>query len=116
MLIEVLMELKLDIEHVNLRTNKIMIDQSIETMQGFFCLKLKRKGILIDKEVTDIICSDMVEEKEEDYNCGRIIDHCDELKTSKEAEESPMIVETEPQIEIEPLKIILMIEDDLNES
>ena len=63
MLIEVLKESKFDVEHVNPRTNKIMIDLSVETMQGFFRLKLKIKGILIDKEVTDMVCSEMVEEK-----------------------------------------------------
>src|SRR4051812_15914948 len=63
-----------------------------------------------------MVCSEMVEEEEEDYNCGGIIDPCDELKTSKEAEESPMIVEAEPQIENESLKILSTIEDDLTDS
>src|SRR2546430_9583440 len=93
-----------------------MIDLLVETMQGFFRLKLKRKGILIDKEVTDMVCSEMVEEEEEDYNCGRIIDPCDELKTLKEHEESLIVVEAEPRVEFEPLKIISTIEEDLMDS
>src|SRR4051812_33056349 len=45
MLIECLKKLIWDIEHVNPRTNKIMIDQSIETMQVAFRMRLKREGI-----------------------------------------------------------------------
>src|SRR3954466_5457812 len=62
-----------------------------------------------------MVCGETVEE-EEGYNCGRIINACDELKTSKEAEESPMIVKAEPQFENESLKIISTIEDDSMDS
>src|SRR3954470_22639115 len=59
MLIEYLKKLTWDVEHVNPRTNKIMIDQSIETMQVAFRKRLKRKGILIDDKMIKMVCSEM---------------------------------------------------------
>src|SRR5436190_19922829 len=43
MLIEYLKELTWDIEHVNPRTNKIMIDQSVETMKVACRMRLTKK-------------------------------------------------------------------------
>src|SRR5204863_7612875 len=43
MLIEVLNESNFDVEHVNPRTHKIMIDQSVETMQVVLHLRLRGK-------------------------------------------------------------------------
>src|SRR4051812_39298422 len=82
-----LKELTWDIEHVNLQINKIMIDHSIETMQGSFRLKLKRKGIIVDVEVINMVCSEMLEEEDDDYSWGRIIDPSDELKVPRLVED-----------------------------
>lgn len=46
--------------------NKIVNDLLVETLQGFFRLKLRRKGILIDKELMDMVCNEMIMQKEEE--------------------------------------------------
>src|SRR5436189_3585436 len=122
MLIECLKKLKWAVEHVNPRTNKIMIDQSIETMQVAFRMRLKREGILIDNEMIKMVCGEMIEEEEDDNNLGwgwKIDNPCDDLRISnivKEGEESLSVVEAEPQFENETFMMKSTIEDDLNDS
>ena len=85
-------------------------------------MSLKREGIIIDDEMIKTVCSEMVEEEEDDNNLGwgwQIDKPCDDLRISnvaEEGEECPSVVEAEPQFENETFTMKSMIEDDLTDS
>src|SRR4051794_41129229 len=84
---------------------KIMIDLPSETIKGFFRLKLKKKGILIDDAMINMISEEVVMSEEEieetkmkylnndEKTSDRIIEEFKVLKEQEEKETNELILE-----------------------